>query len=103
MVAKYYLARRPQINDRHLVHHESCPFLTETNNNIYLGSFSSGEQALHEGAKYFSKTTCCRFCLKEHFENKKVALIEESIAMTIAAAVDLVSQEQVFKLYYLLN
>ncbi len=103
MAANYYLARRPQINERHPVHIEGCPFLTETDNNIYLGSFSSGEQALNAGEKYFPLTTCCRFCLKEHHEEHKVSLIEESVAIAIAAAVELVSQEPVTELYYLLN
>ncbi len=103
MAAKYYLAKRPQINDRHPVHHESCPFLNENEDNIYLGSFNSGEQALHEGEKYYPMTACCRFCLKEHIGNKEVSLIEESVAMAIATAVDLVSQEHVTDIYYLLN
>lgn len=103
MAAKYYLAKRPQINDRHPVHHESCPFLTEKEDNIYLGSFNSGEQALRESEKYYPMTTCCRFCLKEHIKNKEVSLIEESVAMAIASAVDLVSQEHVADIYYLLN
>jgi hypothetical protein len=103
MAAKYYLAKRPQINERHPVHHESCPFLTDKEDNIFLGSFDSGEQALHEGKEYYPTATCCRFCLKEHIEKKEVSLIEESVALAIAAAVDLVSQEHVADIYYLLN
>jgi hypothetical protein len=103
MIGKYYMAKRPQINDRHLVHHESCPFLNEKNNSIYLGNFNSGEKALIEGEKYFSGTTPCRFCLKEQLENKKVSIIEESVAMIVAIAGDQISQQQIADMFYLFN
>jgi len=40
------VAVRPQTNDRHAVHKEGCPFLSENDKKIYLGKFSSGEKRL---------------------------------------------------------
>ena len=66
MVAKYYVAIRPQANEHHAVHKEDCPFLPENEKRIYLGMFSSGKEAVREGQIHFTGASCCPFCLKEH-------------------------------------
>jgi hypothetical protein len=72
MVAKYYVAMRPQTNEHHSVHKEDCPFLPEDGRRIYLGIFQSPEDALEEGRKYFSRSDSCLFCSKERLpKNKK--------------------------------
>lgn len=72
MVAKYYVAVRPQINENHAVHKEGCPFLPDDNKRIYLGKFSSGQAAIKESKHHFTRTKCCIFCSKEikMFEEK---------------------------------
>ena len=65
MVAKYYVAARPQINENHAVHKEGCPFLPDDNKRIYLGKFSSGRDAIKESKHHFTMTKCCIFCSKE--------------------------------------
>jgi hypothetical protein len=65
MVAKYYVAIRPQTNEYHAVHKEDCPFLPENEKRIYLGMFSSGKEAVREGQIHFTRASCCPFCLKE--------------------------------------
>jgi hypothetical protein len=66
MVAKYYLAIRPQTNKNHAVHKEGCPFLPENDKRIFLGRFNSGHEAVKEGRRHFLKTNSCLFCSKEH-------------------------------------
>jgi hypothetical protein len=65
MVAKYYVAVRPQINENHAVHKEGCPFLPDDNKRIYLGKFSSDQAAIKESKHHFTMTKCCIFCSKE--------------------------------------
>lgn len=65
MVAKYYVAIRPQTNDFHAVHKEGCPFLHDDNGKIYLGLFKSGHEAIRKSRLSFTRTENCLFCCKE--------------------------------------
>jgi hypothetical protein len=66
MVAKYYVALRPQTNEDHAVHQEGCPFMPDDAKRIYLGEFSSGGEAVSESHHHFSKTRGCLFCAKDN-------------------------------------
>jgi hypothetical protein len=66
MGTKYYVAVRPQINENHAVHKENCPFLPDDEKRIYLGEFSSGENAVKEGQRHFIKSKGCIFCSGKH-------------------------------------
>jgi len=66
MVEKYYVAIRPQTNEMHSVHKAGCPFLPENVKRIYLGLFQSDRDANLESQHYFTETTNCSFCCKEH-------------------------------------
>jgi hypothetical protein len=70
LIARYYVAIRPQTNEYHTVHKEDCPFLPDDNKRIYLGTFGPGEDAVREGRKYFKRSNSCRFCSKEDHEEK---------------------------------
>ena len=59
---RYYVAVRPQTNEIHSVHREGCPFMPDDSKRIYLGMFPSGDDARHEGRKYYNSSTGCRFC-----------------------------------------
>ena len=65
MDAKYFVVMRPQTNDRHAVHKEGCPFLTDDKKRIYLGRFSSVPEAVKASQQYFIETECCIFCSKD--------------------------------------
>ena len=65
MDSKYFVAIRPRLNDFHSVHKEGCPFLTEGDEKIYLGSFHSVRDAEDAGKKHFIKVKSCPFCSKE--------------------------------------
>jgi hypothetical protein len=71
MVAKYYVAIRPQTNKHHAVHKEDCPFLPDDGKRIYLGVFNSDQDALGEGKRYFSRTKCCLFCSPDNQHDLK--------------------------------
>ena len=66
MITKYYLAVRPRTNKNHAIHKEGCPFLPDDEKRIYLGKFGSGQEAMTEGRKHFTRTHCCLFCANEH-------------------------------------
>jgi hypothetical protein len=65
MNSKYYIAVRPRTNENHPVHKDGCPFLTDDDKRIYLGSFGSAREALKEGELLFDKVNSCSFCCKE--------------------------------------
>lgn len=64
-------------NNFHLVHKEGCPFLPEKENRICLGVNTSADNALREAKGYFTKSECCRFCLKEEPVTKKELIFSE--------------------------
>jgi len=70
MDSKYFVAIRPRLNDFHSVHKEGCPFLTEGDEKICLGSFHSERDAEDAGKKHFIKVKSCPYCSKE----KKVTI-----------------------------
>lgn len=78
MVAKYYVAIRPQTNEHHVVHKEGCPFLPLKNKRIFLGMFKYGPDAEIEGQKYFSRTDICPFCLKDHRHAERQPVFQEA-------------------------
>ena len=69
MIAKYYLAIRPQTNDYHAVHKDGCPFMNDDSKKIFLGLFKSGQDAMRESQHSFARTENCIFCCK----NEKTA------------------------------
>jgi hypothetical protein len=91
MVAKYYIAIRPQTNEYHAIHKEGCPFLPDHEKRISLGVFRSDRDAEREGQKYFSRTKCCQFCLKEHQPERK-----KPVYSGIIIKEDIPANEEVF-------
>jgi hypothetical protein len=79
MVAKYYVAVRPQTNDYHAVHKEGCPFLHDDSKKIFLGVFKSGQDAIRESQHSFAMTKNCLFCCKEE------RVSSEKMVTTLAA------------------
>jgi hypothetical protein len=77
MVSKYYVAVRPQTNENHAVHKEGCPFLPDDEKRIYLGEFSTGQEAVSESHRHFTNTKGCLFCSKERkvLENAPLLLV----------------------------
>jgi hypothetical protein len=103
MTAKYYVAIRPQTNDRHIVHKEGCPFLPEAEKRIYLGLFCSCHQAENEGQKHFASTGSCPFCLKEyHYEMNKTVTAPTDFREDFPASIH-ISLFQIGSALYFLN
>jgi hypothetical protein len=93
LITRYYVAIRPQTNEQHNVHKEDCPFLPCDNKRIYLGTFGSGEDAVKEGRKYFIRSNSCRFCTKDHNEEKIQSLFSEiDIRLCFSTVSDLEQQ-----------
>jgi len=75
--SRYYVDVKSRSNNYHLVHKEGCPFLPEKEKRIYLGVNTSAGNALDEARSYFTKSECCRFCLKEEPGIKKELIYNE--------------------------
>jgi hypothetical protein len=86
MVAKYYVAVRPQINENHAVHKEGCPFLPDDEKRIYLGELSSGQDAEKEGQQYYDKTKGCIFCTKEQKAGEKKPSLSDWVKKEVIPA-----------------
>lgn len=59
---RFYVVKRPGLNELHSVHTDGCPFLPDEKKRIFLGKFISVSEARHEGNKYFNNNCGCRFC-----------------------------------------
>jgi hypothetical protein len=103
MVAKYYVVIRPQTNEYHAVHKEDCPFLPDDNKRIYLGMFNSGQDAVREGQKHFTRTNNCLFCLKEHHPERKKPVFSEIDNLGNIATNSQISLSLKGILFYFLN
>jgi hypothetical protein len=79
---KYYVATRPQTNHIHSIHSEGCPFMPDDNKRIYLGAYSSVDDARREGRKYYQSSCACRFCLKDNSKNESIIEMGGSIYPT---------------------
>jgi hypothetical protein len=86
MIAKYYLALKPQTDEHHAVHKEGCPFLPEHEKRIYLGTFNSGQDAVVEAKRHFIKTHSCQFCSKDHNSPDKQPELHERIQTALIPA-----------------
>ena len=97
MIAKYYLALRPQTDEHHAVHRDGCPFLPDYKKRIYLGTFNSGQDAVREGKRHFIKTNSCQFCSREH------KVHDEKSILHLRVIKDLISEEPQTSLTYYQN
>ena len=70
MGEKYYISIKPRTDGTYSIHKEGCPFIPECGKHIFLGTFQSVKSAIEEGQKYFESAGTCRFCLKEHCQEK---------------------------------
>ena len=77
MEYSYFIGSRPHANGRNYIHREDCPLLPSPGKRIYLGTFLSHDEAAEVGKKYFSNPECCRFCLKEHYNEASSNLTAE--------------------------
>jgi len=64
------------------IHRAGCPFLSGRGKHIFPGTFQSGKSAFEEGQKYFKAAVICRFCLKEHYQEKGFIIIPGTIRMS---------------------
>lgn len=61
-MATYYVNRNAQDNGDHEVHSASCSFLPEAENRLYLGEFSTCQDAVNAAAKYYTDVDGCYYC-----------------------------------------
>ncbi len=61
----YYVSKQAQSNGHHEVHVPRCVHLPETDNRIYLGSFTNCGDALREAKSHFQTAAGCKWCCSE--------------------------------------
>lgn len=60
----YYVNKNEQSNGDHEVHTGSCQYLPTVDNRIYLGYYSSCQEAINKAKEHYSKVDGCYFCSK---------------------------------------
>jgi len=73
---KYYVRVKPQLDGIYAVHKENCPFIQDLKKKIYLGEFTSSQDAVREAKRYFRKSKECLFCGKPRIPAKNNLLHE---------------------------
>lgn len=58
----YYVNANAQANGDHEVHTESCSWLPDSDNRIYLGNFDNCFDAVIAARKHFPQTNGCYYC-----------------------------------------
>ena len=61
----YYVNRQAQANGDHEVHKDGCAYMPNQDNRLYLGNFSTCQEAVREAKRYFSQSNGCFFCSRE--------------------------------------
>ncbi len=62
---KFYVNKNAQPKGEHEVHRETCSWLPDAENRLYLGDFSTSQQAIKEAKKYYAEVDGCEKCCPE--------------------------------------
>lgn len=62
MLNNYYVNKEDQNNGDHEVHKDYCVRLPSTENRLFLGIFSTDQEALKEAKKYYKNADGCAYC-----------------------------------------
>jgi hypothetical protein len=58
----YYVNKNKQANGDHEVHKSSCNYLPTDSNRMYLGYFSTCQEAVREAKKTYPQSNGCYYC-----------------------------------------
>jgi len=64
IMANYYVNKNAQSNGDHEVHKQSCSFMPDSENRIYLGDHATCGPAVREAKKHYTQVNGCYFCSK---------------------------------------
>ena len=64
-MARYCVNRNTQPSGDHEVHRESCRYLPNPENRIYLGEFGSCHPAVAGASKHYAQVNGCFWCSRE--------------------------------------
>ena len=64
-MAKYYVNKKKDSKGDHEVHKQGCRWMPKEENRIYLGDFTSCEQAVSTAKAYYDHVNGCYFCSNE--------------------------------------
>lgn len=63
----YYVSFNAHINGHHEIHELSCLYIPSTLERMYLGFFSSLDEAILEAKKKYTKSGGCAVCCIPHY------------------------------------
>jgi hypothetical protein len=58
----YYVNKNAQANGDHEVHKGTCAYLPTAQNQLYLGLFSTCQEAVRATKQHYSKSNGCYYC-----------------------------------------
>lgn len=61
-MSRYYVNQNAQTGGDHEVHVETCSYLPDRENRIYLGDYTRCEPAVTEARKHYDQVNGCYFC-----------------------------------------
>lgn len=65
MANHFYVNKNAQSNGDHEVHQTGCTWLPLEQNRIYLGYFTTSQEAVREAKKHYSQVNGCYYCCPE--------------------------------------
>ncbi len=101
--SRYYITIKCRTNDKHAIHKESCPFISDDEKLICLGHFISSDDARAEAHKHFDHSQCCRFCIPEDKEEFAENLFSSTDLPLIMPSGNLLSNPSGRSIFYLMN
>lgn len=62
---RFYVNKNAQSNGDHEVHQSTCSWLPDAENRLYLGDFSTSQEAVRVAKKYYDRVNGCYYCCPE--------------------------------------
>ena len=64
-MATYYVNKNAQSNGDHEVHKSTCQYMPDPANCVYLGEFSTCQEAVLKAKTYYPQSNGCYYCSRE--------------------------------------
>lgn len=62
MKKSYYVSKIRQANGDHEIHTSTCTFFPDASNRIYLGDFTSCQEAVRAAKNHYNQVNGCYYC-----------------------------------------
>lgn len=62
---RFYVNENAQSNGDHEVHRATCSRLPDPDNRLYLGDYSTSQEAVRKAKTYYNQVNGCYYCCPE--------------------------------------